>query len=131
MIAEDECALRKLLARTLTLSGYDVVSAVNVGECLEHFRRAHEVGDVTMPSLLVSDVHLPDGTGLHIARGLKPIWEGPVILLTAFCSEATWARAHALGHEILEKPFDITDLTSRIERALPLWSTRISGRATP
>jgi DNA-binding response OmpR family regulator len=124
VIAEDELALRRLVVKALALSGYNVVATATVCECVEYFRRAHRVGGVAIPALLLSDVHLPDGTGLEIAQRLESIWQGPTVLLTAFCSSELLGRARALGHEVLEKPFDIAHLSNRIEFYVPQGSSR-------
>lgn len=78
LIIDDETQLRKLLARIISLEGYEVAEA---GDCASGLRMLREWN----PDVVLCDVKLPDGNGVDMVCKLKtasPTVE--VILLTAY-----------------------------------------------
>src|SRR5437879_6321518 len=98
LLAEDDAAMRALLARALHRAGFEVVEARSGYEALEHL--AH--GLISEPpirfDLIISDVRMPGYDGLNILASLRqmPTYT-PVILITAFGSAAAHASAARLG----------------------------------
>ena len=78
LIIDDEEKLRSLLARIISLEGFEVMQA---GDCKSALRNL-EKGEF---DLILCDVKLPDGNGVDFAKKIKekyPILE--IILLTAY-----------------------------------------------
>ena len=80
LVVDDEPDLRTLYELTLLREGYDIDTAGTVEEALSHLgRRSY--------SLLITDMRLPDGTGLDLLRRLE---EGgrneKAIVITAYGS---------------------------------------------
>lgn len=118
LLAEDDDAMRALLARTLRRAGFDVIEASSGYEALEGLAR----GLIREPSLdlVISDVRMPGYDGLNILASLRqactPI---PVILITAFGSTAAHAAAARLGaFAMVDKPFDVDDLLILVRSAV-------------
>ncbi|MDI3259185.1 MAG: sigma 54-interacting transcriptional regulator [Sinobacteraceae bacterium] len=110
-IADDDRAVRYVLAEALREAGYEV----------REFDRAAAVREAwtkTRPALLVTDVRMPgeDGLGLLAAgreRGL------PVIVMSAYTDVATTAAAYRAGAaDYLPKPFDLDQAVAAVRRAL-------------
>jgi DNA-binding NtrC family response regulator len=100
LLAEDDAAMRELIARALRRDGFEVTEARNGYEALE--RLAY--GLLRERQLWSSIKELPDYV--------------PVILITAFGSAASHAAARRLGvFAMLDKPFDIDDLMSVVRAA--------------
>jgi DNA-binding NtrC family response regulator len=119
-LAEDDAAMRALLARTLRRAGFDVVEARSGHETLETLSQ----GLISEPpiwfDLIISDVRMPGYDGLNILASIRqtPI-QVPVILITAFGTAATHATAARLGaFAILDKPFDLDDLIALVRSAM-------------
>lgn len=77
LVVDDEPAMREVLSARLEAMGYEVVVAATGAEALE--RAASEA-----PDLVLSDVVLPDVSGLELLLGFKaddP--DRPVVLMTA------------------------------------------------
>jgi DNA-binding NtrC family response regulator len=119
LLAEDDGAMRDLMARTLRRNGFEVVETRNGYETLE--RLAH--GLIHDPriwfDLIISDVRMPGYDGLNILASIKQLPEYvPVILITAFGTSATHAAAARLGvFAMLDKPFDLDDLMTVVRSA--------------
>lgn len=78
LIIDDEVQLRGLLARIISLEGYEVVEA---GDCRTGLKQL----DAFAPEVVLCDVRLPDGNGVEMVERIKkaaPLTE--VILLTAY-----------------------------------------------
>ena len=110
LLAEDDPALRCLLAAELRKDGY-IVEEAKTGYDLLGL-----LGNLTLRSetcdLLVTDIRMPGVSGMSIVEALRHgMTEGtsgtPVILITAFGDEETHAEARRLGALILDKPFDL------------------------
>lgn len=87
LLIDDEEKLRKLMAKIISLEGFDVVEAADIKSGLKKL----EVSDV---DVVLCDVKLPDGNGVETAKLIKeryPIVE--IILLTAYGNIPDGVRA--------------------------------------
>ncbi len=114
LLAEDDVEMRRLVSRSLRDDGYRVDEAANGSELLEQLENASTAGENV--DVMITDVRMPGLTGfqaldwLQEVRALRP----PTIVITAFPDNLTYVRASQLGVEVLEKPFDLDDLRSRV-----------------
>jgi two-component system response regulator MprA len=113
LVVDDDRALRDVLRRALTLSGYEVMLATGGAEALSQVT-------TTVPDAVVLDIGLPDIDGLEVCRLLRR--EGnrvPVLMLTA--RDAVSDRIDGLdagADDYLVKPFDIDELKARLRALL-------------
>lgn len=78
LIIDDEEKLRTLLARIISLEGFEVIQA---GTCKEAWKKL-ELNDI---DVVLCDVKLPDGNGVELVKKIKDKYPIPeIILLTAF-----------------------------------------------
>jgi CheY-like chemotaxis protein len=123
LLAEDNTAMRALIAAVLRKDGYEVVEAKDGVELLQEIEAAIAAGGRRNPSIamIISDIRMPGLTGLDMLAVLRcAYWSTPVILITAFGDEKTHAEAHELGvTAIFDKPFDLDDLRRAVQRAIP------------
>jgi DNA-binding NtrC family response regulator len=113
LVVDDEPKILRLIAGYLEESGHSVARC---GARLEaEALLEHEIFD-----LLITDVRLPDGSGVSLlehARELCPSLE--VILITAFGTIPEAVQAMKLGAlDYLEKPFEMEVLGRLVARAL-------------
>lgn len=115
LLVEDDEMIRKLFSQTLSDYGYKVVSAGNVSEAASLF----EGGDGGF-DLLFSDVILPDGTGLELARRLTERQPDlRVLVTTGYAGEAVQASRDAgTFYPCLRKPYSISTLLLAIQEAV-------------
>ena len=91
LIADDERSIRELLEIVLKKEGYDVTSAAGAEE-------ARSRAASTEFDLVVSDVRMPDMSGIDLLRHLRTDgFAGPFILLTAFAEADTAIQALKMG----------------------------------
>ena len=101
-----------MLQRTLGRRGYRVVGASSVAEALQIFRQ--EQIDV-----IVSDIGLPDGTGLELMEQVRQIREVPAIALSGYGMESDLTSSKAAGFdEHLTKPVNWPQLDAALSRIL-------------
>ena len=112
-LVDDEPGVRRVLASILEAEGHRVSLASSV-------KQARDLLLLETPSLLVTDIHLPDGSGLEIARDLREIWpEVPFLLITARGEVETAIDAVRLSaFDYLLKPFKRHVLVETVQRAL-------------
>ena len=112
LVVDDDRALRDVLRRALTLSGYEIRLAQSGSEALSEVATG-------VPDAIVLDIGLPDIDGLEVCRLLRR--EGnrvPILMLTA--RDAVSDRIDGLdagADDYLVKPFDVDELKARL-RAL-------------
>lgn len=105
LVVEDNLALRSSLAALLEHAGFDVVAVAELKRALELVER--ELFDA-----LITDLDLPDGTGLELlasARRHRPALRS--VLMTGY--SCTAIRKQAGEYPLLaylEKPFDPNEL---------------------
>jgi DNA-binding NtrC family response regulator len=110
LVVDDEPALREVLSLRIDTWGYRVVTA---GDALEAERLLGEVE----PDIVLSDVRMPQVSGLELLRRLKGRDAArPVILMTAHGSIDTAVEAMKQGaQDFLTKPLDYTKLHVLLE----------------
>ncbi|MBV8314352.1 MAG: CHASE3 domain-containing protein [Planctomycetaceae bacterium] len=109
LVVEDEPATLRLMARLLRGLGHEVTTAGT----METAREAVEAGDF---DLIVSDIGLPDDSGLELMRQVVAL-RGPIpaIALTGYGMEDDILRSRAAGFSAhLTKPIDFTKLEAMI-----------------
>ena len=119
LVAEDDTAMRDLLAEALRRDGHDVIEVPDGRHLAAYFEAAGDSeAALPLPDLIISDVRMPGYTGLDILASLRAAQiDVPVILISAFADEATHREAFDLGAAFLDKPFDLEALR-RTVRAL-------------
>ncbi|MEM7354102.1 MAG: sigma-54 dependent transcriptional regulator [Acidobacteriota bacterium] len=112
LVVDDEPAMREVLEIRLPAWGFEV----SVAACGEEARHLAESID---PELVISDVVLPDVSGLELLRWLtagNP--DRPVLLMTAYGSIDLAVDAMKAGaHDFLTKPLDYGKLKKILNRA--------------
>ena len=112
LLAEDDEAMRELLAGVLRRDGFDVLLAESGDQLLQRvtaqvLRRTDRRG----VDLIISDVRMPMFSGIEVLEALRRCdWSVPCILISAFADEALCAEAERLGAMLFAKPFELDDL---------------------
>ena len=113
LVVDDERSMRELLSIVLRREGYDVTLAENGRAAIDRLERGRF-------DLLISDIKMPDMTGVDVLRAAKRIDPDILgIMITAFASADTAIEAMRLGaHDYLSKPFDVDELKMKVRNAL-------------
>ena len=113
LVVDDERSMRELLHIVLRREGYTVFLAENGQTALATLER--ERIDV-----LISDIKMPDMSGVDVLRAAKQIDADLVgIMVTAFASTETAVEALRLGaYDYLMKPFDVEELKAKVRNAI-------------
>jgi DNA-binding NarL/FixJ family response regulator len=114
LIVDDERLFAELMRVALS-NAADIEVAAVVHDVASALARAPE----TKPAVVLSDYHLPDGTGADVARGLRRTMPGTsVLILTGDPSTqvlADVARSGAVGH--LTKSRDLDEVVAAVRAA--------------
>jgi two-component system response regulator PilR (NtrC family) len=113
LVVDDEPDLRTLYELTLLREGYAVDSAGTVGEA---WQRLGERGY----SAVISDMRLPDGSGLDLLRRLDQAGRSErVVIITAYGSAENAVEALKAGaFDYLTKPVDLRQFRTVVASAL-------------
>ena len=113
LIIEDDIALNKGLCKALTTDNRQLISCTDI-------RSAREQILCSMPSLILLDINLPDGSGLDFLKELKKGSDSiPVILLTANDTDLDIVNGLELGaDDYITKPFSLAVLRARVNTQL-------------
>ena len=113
LVVDDEQSMRDMLKIVLKRDGYDVQVAENGKRAIELLRR--ESFD-----LLLSDIQMPDATGVDVLRVAKDVNRDIVVfMMTAFASTDTAVEAMRLGAvDYLTKPFNVDELRLKVRQQL-------------
>jgi two-component system cell cycle response regulator CpdR len=115
LIAEDEDALRGLVARALLQDGHDVTTANDGAEALEVIVREHGAFE-----LLLTDIRMPMMDGIALA--LVTARDHPditILLMTAYADQRERASGlDKLIHDVVTKPFSLATIRAAVDEAL-------------
>ena len=113
LVVDDEPDLRTLYELTLLREGYDIETAGTVQDALLHLK------DRTY-SAVITDMRLPDGTGLDVLRWLEESGRREkAIVITAYGSAENAVEALKAGaYDYLTKPVDLKQFRAVVASAL-------------
>ena len=116
LVVDDEPDLRTLYELTLLREGYDVESAATVEEGWALLQERGPGGF----QLVITDMRLPDGTGLDLLRRIDDAGRGEkAIVITAYGSPENAVEALKAGaYDYLTKPVDLRQFRSVVASAL-------------
>jgi CheY-like chemotaxis protein len=113
LVADDDPAIRALLARVFARRGYEVLSASDGAEAIQKLDQASF-------DLLVLDLMMPrvDGVGVikHLAAREAPV--PPILVMTAAVPDILRRLPHEHVAKIISKPFDLDQLTQYADDAI-------------
>jgi two-component system, cell cycle sensor histidine kinase and response regulator CckA len=115
LVVDDEQQIRDVVARFLKHSGYRIITASNGSEAVSLYEEEmHKI------CLVILDLVMPEMDGETCLKTILKINpDAKIILLTGFTTEQTVfdiAAEHVV--EIIEKPFDLFELTHKIKKVL-------------
>jgi len=112
LIAEDDVALRQVIAEYLSSETFVTLQAANGLEAVQIWQQKG-------PDLLLLDWMMPGMSGLDVARKVRQQSTTPIIFLTARAEESDKLLGLELGaDDYLTKPFSMRELTARIRAVL-------------
>jgi PAS domain S-box-containing protein len=110
LLVEDHDASLAVMTRLLRVMGHQVATAGSVATALAAANR--DAFD-----LIISDLGLPDGSGLDVIRQLRQNYAGRAIALTGYGMDGDIAASREAGFaEHLTKPVDVAALAAAIGR---------------
>jgi CheY-like chemotaxis protein len=115
LIAEDEDAIRSLIARALRQDGHDVVTATDGAQALDALAREKGAFE-----LLVTDIRMPVMDGIALAyAAARNHPDITIVLMTGYADQRE--RAHGLDariHDVITKPFSLGAMRRAVNDAL-------------
>jgi excisionase family DNA binding protein len=113
LVADDEEAIRELLARALALAEYEVRTVPDGQSAIDLLRREPF-------QLLITDLRMPGVDGLAVIREARRLSADiPVVVITGYSSEASAIEAINLGVSgYLTKPFRVAKVLAAAAKAL-------------
>lgn len=116
LLVEDDRVLRSSLRESLSVEGYEPITAASLAEARALLKHAKPGENI---ELVVLDLGLPDGDGQSLLADLKRNGNMPVIVISA--REAEGQKIQLLDQgadDYLVKPFGIGELLARMRVAL-------------
>ena len=113
LLVEDHVDTSRVMQRLLSRCGYDVTAADGVSSALRACAAAPQPFDI-----IVSDIGLPDGSGLDLIRQLRVQFPAvPSVAISGFGMDEDHRRSREAGFSAhLTKPIDLAALRATIDR---------------
>lgn len=112
LIVDDEPQITRVLRTALSTQGYSLRVATNGLQGLE---AAHE----WKPDLVITDVAMPEMSGVEFCRELRAVSQVPIIILSVRSHERMKVEALDAGaDDYVTKPFSIQELEARVRAQL-------------
>jgi len=106
LVVDDELIIRKLLYEILTNEGHEVLLAKNGGEAVDQARR-------NAFDLIISDVHMPDITGLEVVTTIREFDQKvTIVMMDSFPDELSQLAQERGALTCIHKPFALEELRS-------------------
>lgn len=115
LVVDDEPLIRTFVARALRKHGHEVIEASSAERALDLLmQEQRQIG------LLLTDFNMPGLSGAELSRRARLLRPSLPTLLMSGNPESALATARVLAHEVdlLQKPFSVVDLHSKLESLL-------------
>lgn len=112
LVVDDERQVTRVLRRSLAALEYDVRTAADGESALETFLDFH-------PDVVITDLQMPDMTGLELCGEIRKFSKVPIIVLSVKGEEKTKVAALDAGaDDYVMKPFGMDELLARVRAVL-------------
>ncbi len=111
LVVDDEPAIRRLLATSLTRAGYRIVEAENAREALAALH-------IDKPDAVLLDLGLPDRDGLELVPLLRAAGTSVIVVSARDATDQKVAALDLGADDFVTKPFDTEEVLARIRTAL-------------
>lgn len=112
LVVEDDREIRALMQSSLSVEGFEVQTAVTLGEASAMLRHRR-------PDVVLLDLGLPDGDGVDLVKEIRQQLTLPIIVVSARHQEEQKIKLLDAGaDDYLTKPFSVAELLARIRVAL-------------
>ncbi len=117
LIVEDDESVRTLAARALERAGHTIDVAADGAQGLSSIRAAKGGYD-----LIVSDIRMPEMDGIEMARSAAARFPKlKIMFFTGYADQRERAeQVNGTVVDVMQKPFALSELRDRVERALSL-----------
>lgn len=113
LVVEDEAHICKLISDYMSNHGYDVTTAPDAPEALEHIK---ERG---LPHIALIDLALPTMHGFELSSKLKAMADVPIIFVTSTSDTETIVQGlRRYAEDFIIKPFELRELEARVQAVL-------------
>jgi two-component system KDP operon response regulator KdpE len=112
LVVDDEAQIIRVLRHILNAHGYAVHAAEDGEAALDEF-------DQWQPDLVLTDLQMPNVSGLELTRRLRSKSNVPIVILSVRNEEKTIVEALDMGaDDYVTKPFGTDELLARLRSAL-------------
>ena len=112
LLVDDEMQITRVLKRSLAAHRYDVRAAADGESALDLFRD-------WSPDLVITDLSMPEMSGIELCRELRKSSQVPIIVLSVRGEEKSKVEALDAGaDDYITKPFGIDELLARVRATL-------------
>jgi len=108
LLVDDDSVTLEMLSMHLESPRFKIYTAGNISSALK-------IAKEESISLVVTDLGLPDGSGIDLIKHLKDLNVGKVIAVTGYCRDE--ALQNAGFYAFFTKPIDIDSLLTTIDKA--------------
>jgi len=113
-VDDEEGVLFSIKKGLEAISDYTILTASTGEECFKIIKEKK-------PDIILLDIMMPgmDGWQVHQKLSETKQWQDiPLIFLTAKSDNESKRRGNLISNDYIEKPFEITELKNRIEKAI-------------
>lgn len=112
MVVDDDESVRKVLKSGLQLAGFNCFAAASPAEALT-LLQAHPV------DVVVTDIKMPEMSGLELGRIIKTEYEADVIVMTGYIGDFNYEDIIQQGaSDFIQKPLRIAEFIARLKRVI-------------
>jgi signal transduction histidine kinase len=112
LVVDDENSIRKLVERTLNPAGFQTQTASNGRQALKYLKE-------TSFDVVISDISMPEMTGIELTKEIVNKYSADVILMTGETTQYHYDEMIGIGaSDFVQKPFSPEELISRTNRVL-------------
>jgi CheY-like chemotaxis protein len=103
LVVDNDDSLRRYLAHVIEDSGHTCVTAATGAQALAEWQERSF-------DLVVTDLNMPNGDGISLAKVLQRSEAVPIVFITGFAGDHKKGIAEVKGAAVIEKPFDSDEL---------------------